>query len=51
MITPVVPALSRDPYRVISRLGAVADAFCYPRTSGGMGPGLRRDDVRSNLGM
>jgi hypothetical protein len=27
MTIPVVPALSRDPYRVISRLGAVADAF------------------------
>jgi hypothetical protein len=34
MTTIVVPALSRDPYRVISRLVAVADAFCYPRTSG-----------------
>ncbi len=46
MTTPVVPALSRDPYRVISRLGAVADAFYYPRTPGVMSPGLRRDDVR-----
>jgi hypothetical protein len=46
MTTSVVPALSRDPYRVISRLGAVADAFYFPRTPVVMGPGLRRDDVR-----
>ena len=39
MTTHVVPALSRDPYRVIPRLGAVADAFCYPRMTGVMGPG------------
>jgi hypothetical protein len=45
MTTPVVPALSRDPYRVISRLGAVADAFYYSRTPVVMGS-FRRDDVR-----
>ncbi|MEH2563873.1 hypothetical protein V1289_003500 [Bradyrhizobium sp. AZCC 2289] len=39
MTTPVVLALSRDPYRVISRLGAVADAFYYPRTPVVMGSG------------
>ena len=35
----------RDPYREISRLGTVADAFCYPLIPGVMGPRVRGDDM------
>ena len=43
------PGERRDPYRAISRLGDVAVAFCCPLTSGVMGPGVRRDDERSEF--
>jgi hypothetical protein len=46
MTTPVVPALSRDPYRGMLVSGTMVDAFCYLRTPVVMGPGLRRDDER-----
>jgi hypothetical protein len=41
----VVPALSRDPYAVPSRLGSEADAFCTKQRQGLWVPAQGRDDV------
>ena len=45
MTTTVVPASSRDPYRVSSRLGAVAEDLCYLATLLVWGAVLVRDTV------
>ena len=42
-LSPVVPALSRDPYRGIDLRRAGRD-IRRQHLPGGMGPGLRRDD-------